>query len=336
MKQTRLFKMLASGRIRCDSCAHHCLLAEGESGRCGVIQNRDGVLFSLNYGRCAAMHADPIEKKPLFHFLAGQRAFSVAASGCNMRCLHCQNSDLSQSPVDSRRIYGHDATPQEIVRAAGEHHCSIIAYTYSEPAIFFDYAYEAAGAAREQAIKNVFVTNGFWSERGLDLMAPLMDAANVDLKFFTDQLYYDICGARLKPVLHTIRRMKELGIWVELTTLLIPGLNDSEKELTDMAEFIVDLDPGIPWHISRFHPSYRMQDRPATSVEAIISARRIGLDSGLRYVYTGNLPGEEGESTFCPVCSALLIRRFGYSIMENRLEHGKCPDCLVPVAGVWQ
>ncbi|MBN2416830.1 AmmeMemoRadiSam system radical SAM enzyme [bacterium] len=336
MKQATLFKTLASARIRCDSCAHHCVLGPGDTGRCGVMENRDGTLISLNYGRCAAVHADPIEKKPLFHFLAGQRAFSVAASGCNMHCLHCQNADLSQSPVESGQVYGHALAAGEIVRLAEEHHCNTIAYTYSEPAIFWDYARDTAVLARERSIRNIFITNGFWSERGLAAMAPYMDAANVDLKFFTDAHYRDICSARLKPVLRTIERMKRLGIWIELTTLLIPGLNDSEQELADMALFIADLDPEIPWHISRFHPSYRMNDRPPTPVEAIISARQIGLDRGLRYVYTGNLPGEEGESTFCPLCSALLIRRFGYSIMENRLEHGKCPDCLAPVAGVWE
>ena len=336
MEKATLFTTLSERRIRCDTCAHHCLLASEETGTCGVMQNRKGVLYSLNYGRCAAMHADPIEKKPFFHFSPGKRAFSVAAAGCNMSCLHCQNWELSQSPAGRGRIYGDPMSAEALVERARRAHCDIVAYTYSEPAVFLDYARAIAAKARDHALKNVFVTNGFWSEQGLEKIGPLMDGANVDLKFFTDRHYRDVCGARLKPVLKTIERMKELGIWLEVTTLVIPGLNDEEDQLRGIAEYIAGIDPDIAWHVSRFHPSFRMQDRLPTPVSSIMRAREIGFESGLRFVYTGNLPGEEGESTFCPFCGALLIRRFGYTIQENRLEQGKCPDCRSGIAGIWQ
>jgi len=252
-----------------------------------------------------------------------------------MHCQNCQNADISQVPKDQERIDGKDVPPDVLVRSALDHRCRIIAYTYTEPVVYWDYACDAAKLAHEKGIKNVFVTNGYLSEESLKEIAPFLDGANIDLKAFKDETYRTNCGAKLQPVLNTIQRMKELGIWVEVTTLLIPELNDSEEELKDIARFIHDLDPGIPWHISRFHPTYRMLDRPATSLDAIQKARQIGFETGLRYVYTGNVPGEEGESTFCYHCNARLIHRWGFDVMGNRLVEGKCPECGVEIDGVW-
>ena len=335
MKEARLYEKLEGRKVRCFTCAHGCTIAEGKRGICGVRENRDGVLYSLVYGKAIALHVDPIEKKPLFHFYPGTRSFSVATVGCNMRCLNCQNADISQMPRDGKPIQGQDVPPETVVQAALEHRCRTIAYTYTEPAVFWDYAYDTAKLVHEKGIQNIFVTNGYLSEASLEEISPYLDGANVDLKSFKETTYKEVCGARLQPVLDTIRRMKTLGIWVEVTTLLIPQLNDSEGELKEIAGFIRDVDPGIPWHISRFYPTYRMLDRPATKVDALQKARRIGLDTGLRYVYTGNVPGEEGESTFCYGCGARLIHRWGFQVMGNRLVDGKCPECGTGIDGVW-
>jgi pyruvate formate lyase activating enzyme len=335
MKEAKLYKKLDNQKVRCDTCAHHCIIAPGKRGVCGVRENRGGKLVTLVYGKAIALHVDPIEKKPLFHFLPGVPAMSVATVGCNMHCLNCQNADISQMPKDQNQIRGEEVSPEDLVRTTVRQQCQIIAYTYTEPAVFWDYAYESAKLASEKEIKNVFVTNGFLSKESLEGIAPFLDGVNIDLKAFRDATYKSVCGARLRPVLDTIQRMHELAIWIEVTTLLIPGLNDSEAELKEIAQFIHDMDPGIPWHISRFYPTYRMTDRPPTSVESIEKAREIGIETGLRYVYPGNVPGSDGESTFCHQCGTRVIHRQGYQIIENRLEEGKCPDCGAEIDGVW-
>jgi pyruvate formate lyase activating enzyme len=335
MKEARLYRKLDNLGVQCFTCAHGCTIGAGKRGICGVRENRDGVLYSLVYGKAIALHVDPIEKKPLFHFYPGTRSFSVATVGCNMRCQHCQNADISQMPRDDGRIDGKETSPELIVKTALEHRCKSISYTYTEPAIFWDYAYDTAKLAHDKGVKNVFVTNGYLSEESLKEIAPYLDAANVDLKSFKEETYRRVCGARLQPVLDTIRSMKELGIWVEVTTLLIPQLNDSEEELKDIAGFIHECDPGMPWHISRFHPTYRMTDRPPTSVESIQKACRIGIETGVRYVYSGNVPGEERESTFCYKCNARLIHRWGFDVASNRMVDGKCPECGTKMDGVW-
>ena len=335
MMEVKLYQKLEDRKVRCFTCAHRCKISEGKRGVCGVRENRDGVLYSLVYGKAIALHVDPIEKKPLFHFYPGTRSFSVATIGCNMHCLNCQNADISQMVSDRGQINGKDVSPELLVKAAVDHRCRTIAYTYTEPAVYFDYALDTARLAHEKGIKNIFVTNGYLSEESLEAISPYLDGVNVDLKSFKNETYRAICGARLQPVLDTIRRMKGSGIWVEVTTLLIPQLNDSDDELKDIARFIHDCDPGIPWHISRFHPTYRMMDRPATSLESIQKACRIGLEMGLRYVYSGNVPGEERESTFCYKCNARLIHRWGFEVASNRLVSGKCPECGVEIDGVW-
>jgi len=335
MKEVTLYEKLDDKWVQCFTCAHTCKIAPEKRGVCGVRENRDGTLYSLVYGKAIAMNVDPIEKKPLFHFYPGTRSFSIATVGCNMHCLNCQNADISQMPRDRDRIQGHDVPPEAVVKAALDQQCRTIAYTYTEPAIYWDYAYDTALLAREQGVKNIFVTNGYFSEASLEKIAPYLDGANVDLKAFKEETYRSNCGARLQPVLDSIRRMKALGIWVEVTTLLIPDLNDSDDELKDIAGFIHEVDPGIPWHISRFHPTYRMLDRPVTPVESIQKACRIGLETGLRYVYSGNVPGEERENTFCYACGALLIHRWGFQVSSNRITQGKCPECEAEQDGIW-
>ena len=335
MKEARLYQKLDDGKVQCHTCAHRCTIDKGKRGTCRVRENREGVLYSLVYGKAIAMHVDPIEKKPLFHFYPGTRSFSVATAGCNMRCLNCQNADISQLPRDRDLIGGQDVSPEVVVDAALKHRCRTVAYTYTEPAVYLDFAFDTSKLAHEKGVKNIFVTNGHFSEESLSMIAPYLDAANVDLKSFSDETYRNNCGARLQPVLDTIRGMKELGIWVEVTTLLIPDLNDSEEELRSIAKFLSELDPGIPWHVSRFHPTYRMMDRPPTPKQSIQRACQIGMEEGIRYVYSGNVPGEERESTFCYSCGARLIHRWGFEVAGNRIVNGKCPECSSKIDGVW-
>jgi pyruvate formate lyase activating enzyme len=335
MKSVRHQRPLESGRVLCFTCGHRCTISEGARGRCGVMENRNGVLVSLVYGRAVAMHVDPIEKKPFFHFLPGAEALSVATVGCNLTCLNCQNADISQMPRDTGRIEGVETPPEAIVRTAEESRIPVIAYTYTEPGIFFDYALDTALLAAEKGIRNVFVTNGFLSEESIRAAAPVLDAANVDLKAFKDDTYRNVCGGRLEPVLDAIRLLHGLGVWIEITTLVIPGLNDSDAELGAIAAFIGSVHPGIPWHVSRFYPQYRMTDRQATPVETIRRARRIGLEAGLKHVYAGNVPGDEGENTSCPECGILLVERTGFRVRSNRIREGRCPDCGGTIPGVW-
>ncbi len=327
MKEAMWYGKLSDGRVRCDLCNHRCVIADGERGTCGVRENRDGTLYSLVYGKTIATHVDPIEKKPLFNFYPGTRSFSIATVGCNFRCTHCQNADISQMPTDRGRIMGEDAPPERIVRMAEANDCQSIAYTYTEPTIYMEYAYDTAKIASERGIKNVFVTNGYMTEEALRAMQPYLDAANVDLKGFTEEHYREVCGARLKPVLDTLKLMKELGIWIEVTTLIIPTVNDSVEELKQIAEFIMSLGAETPWHVSRFHPTYKMINLPSTSVHSVIKARQIGLEAGLRYVYTGNAPGDDGENTYCYNCGKVLIPRYGYQLGEIHIKDSKCEYC---------
>lgn len=334
MKEAMLFRRLEGQKIRCDLCAHRCVLEVGKRGICGVRVNEGGTLYSLVYGKAVATHVDPIEKKPLFHFQPGSTSFSIATVGCNFRCAHCQNADISILPADHGHIVGQDLMPQEIVAAAEKSSCRSIAYTYTEPTIFFEYAHDTARLASEKGIKNLFVTNGYMTGEALRAIQPCLDAANVDLKSFSDDHYRQVCGARLQPVLDSLQLMKSLGIWLEVTTLVIPTLNDSEEELRQIAEFIFSLGPETPWHISQFYPTYQMTQLPPTPVESIRRGREIGLEVGLRYVYTGNVPGDEGESTFCYNCGQRLIHRYGYSILENRLQETRCDRCGAVIDGV--
>lgn len=331
-----LYEPFKEKSVRCNLCRHRCIVKDGERGICGVRENHDGVLNTLVYGRVIASHIDPIEKKPLFHVMPGSLSFSVATVGCNFKCRFCQNADIAQMPADQGgNIRGSRVKPEDVVQAALNGSCKSIAYTYTEPTIYFEFAFDTAKMAAQKGLKNVFVTNGYMSSEALNMISPYLDGANVDLKAFRDDFYKSYCGARIEPVKETLQEMKALGIMVEITTLLIPGLNDSTGELTELAEFICkELGPETPWHISRFHPTYRMTDRPPTPVDTIISACDIGIKSGLRYVYVGNVPGESGESTYCYNCGDLLIQRWGFSIQKNAVESGLCPHCGVEIDGI--
>jgi len=336
MKEAYLYAKQSGAKVRCFLCSHRCLIADGKRGVCCVRENREGNLYSLVYERLISANVDPIEKKPFFHFLPGSKAFSVAAPGCNFRCLHCQNHEISQLPRDREIIMGEKVSTEEICSLALKHNCASISYTYTEPTIFFEYAYDTARIARTKGLKNNFVTNGYMTAEALDMISPYLDGANVDLKSFSEGFYKKVCGAKLKPVLESITRMHALGIWVEVTTLIIPTLNDAGGELREVARFLLSVSPAIPWHVSAFYPTYRMMDKPRTSPEIIRRAREIGLEEGLRYVYTGNIPGAEGENTSCYHCQKVLIRRYGYQIAENSITEGKCPHCGTSIEGVWQ
>jgi pyruvate formate lyase activating enzyme len=335
MKQAMFQESREAKKVQCSLCSHRCLINPGKRGICGVRENRDGVLYTLVYDKVIARHVDPIEKKPLFHFLPGTMSFSIATPGCNFHCLHCQNADISQLPRDrDGMIAGEAILPRDIIDAALATGCASISYTYTEPTIFFELAYDTARLAADAGIKNVFVSNGYITPEALKEIKPYLHAANIDLKGYTDDFYKKVCGARIQPVLDSIRLYRELGIWIEITTLVIPGHNDSDDDLKGIANFIKSVGEDIPWHVSRFHPTYKLTDQPVTPLETLKRASRIGFDAGLRYVYEGNIPGE-GEDTLCWSCRKTLIKRIGFSVRESLIKDGKCKFCGVPIAGVW-
>jgi pyruvate formate lyase activating enzyme len=326
----------ANGAAVCTLCPHLCHIGEGLYGVCGVRRNRGGKIETLIYGLTAAMNVDPIEKKPLFHFLPASKSLSIATVGCNFKCSFCQNYDLSQvSKGKNREIFGRAVTPGEVVALAKKSGSETIAFTYSEPTIFYEYAFDCAKLAAEEGIRGVFVSNGFICEEPLRAIRPYVHGYNVDLKSFNPVYYQKVVGARIEPVLESIKLIKELGFWLEVTTLVVPTQNDSDEELTQIAEFIASVGTDIPWHVSAFHPDYKMNDLPRTSVASLRRAREIGAAAGLQYVYSGNIPGDDGESTYCPGCKTRLIHRIGFRVLANQLRDGKCPDCGQAIAGVW-
>jgi pyruvate formate lyase activating enzyme len=335
MKQAMFQEMREGNKVECSLCCHRCIISPGKRGICAVRENRDGTLYSLVYDKVIAQNIDPIEKKPLFHFLPGSQSYSIATPGCNFRCRHCQNADISQLPRDHGGVVlGEEVPPSAIVAAALKTRCKSISYTYTEPTIYFELAYDTARLAVEAGLKNVFVTNGYITPEALKVMHPYLHAANIDLKGFTDDFYKNVCGARLQPVLDAIRLYKEFGIWIEITTLIIPGHNDSDEELKGIARFIRSVGDDIPWHVTRFHPTYKLTDQPRTPLATLKRAQHIGLEAGLRYVYEGNIPGE-GEDTVCWSCKKTLVKRIGFSVEENRVKEGKCSYCSAAVDGVW-
>lgn len=333
IKEAMLYEKL-DGQVRCNLCAHRCTIKPDRRGICGVREYRDGVLYTLVYGTLIAENVDPIEKKPLFHVYPASKSYSIATVGCNFRCDFCQNHDISQMPHSTRMIAGEDFLPAEIVARAKKSGSKTISYTYTEPTIYFELAYDTTKIAVENGLKNVFVTNGYMTVETVEMIAPYLAAANVDLKSFSDEFYKKHCGARLNPVLESLRKMKEKGIWVEITTLLIPGLNDSDRELKEIAGFIAGLDIETPWHISRFHPQYKLTDVPVTPVASLHRAVQIGKEAGLKYVYSGNVPGDAGENTYCFNCGNLLIERYGFRIVSMNLKGNQCSKCNTPLQGI--
>lgn len=338
MHEALLYEKLPNKSVHCFLCAHRCLILPDKRGICSVRENRNGILYTLVYGKAIAAHVDPIEKKPLFHFLPGTKSFSIATAGCNFRCEFCQNweiSQISKPRTDSVRgkepggqIIGQDLPPEEVVKQAIETGCQSIAYTYTEPTIFFEYAYDTAKLAKKKGLANIFVTNGYQTAETIQKMKGVIDAANVDLKSFSDDFYRKVCGARLKPVLESIENLFRAGIHLEITTLLVPGRNDTEKEITQISKFISNLSSEIPWHISRFHPDYRMKNDPSTPLKTLEQAYKIGSSAGLNYVYLGNILTETGENTYCPKCQTLNVQRVGYQTQILAIDaKGYCSNC---------
>jgi len=337
MKEALFYEKSEENKVLCRLCHHHCLISNGRRGLCGVRENRDGVLYSMVYGKVVAEHTDPIEKKPLFHFQPGTTSYSISTVGCNFRCEHCQNYEISQYPqTHGADITGQDRCPAAIVTSARKAGCRSISYTYVEPTIFYEFAYDCAVSARQRGLSNVFVSNGYMGHEVARALSGVLDAINIDIKAFTEKFYRQVCKARLAPVLENVRLLHELGVWVEITTLIIPGWNDSPDELRDIARFIKGVDPAIPWHVTAFHPTYKMLDRLPTPAPLLLQARDIGHAEGLRFVYCGNIAGAGGENTVCPACCKTLIKRVGYRIADNLLTGGRCPSCRETIQGIWQ
>ncbi|RZN34828.1 MAG: AmmeMemoRadiSam system radical SAM enzyme [Methanophagales archaeon ANME-1-THS] len=311
-------------RVQCAICAHQCSIAENSYGVCRTRQNRDGKLYTLIYSSVSSAHADPIEKKPLYHFFPGSFVFSLGTISCNFRCKHCQNWSISTARVGEFHMI--ELSPEEAVRRARALRCDGIAWTYNEPTIWFEYTYDSAKLAKQAGLYTVYVTNGYISEVALNELAPFLDAANVDVKSFSDSFYQNVSGARLQPVLETCERMQEKQIHLELTYLIIPGYNDDAEEIKKFADWVVGLNNSIPVHFSRFYPMHRMLDVPPTSLETLEKVHDIAKEAGVEYVYLGNVPGHEYEHTFCPDCGTVLIERTGYQV-RTRISKPACPAC---------
>ncbi|OGY42397.1 MAG: AmmeMemoRadiSam system radical SAM enzyme [Candidatus Buchananbacteria bacterium RBG_13_36_9] len=340
MKLAQFWVKKTKNNIQCQLCNHYCLISEGKTGICAVRKNIKGKLYSLVYGKVIAANIDPIEKKPLFHFQPGSLSYSIATVGCNFRCVHCQNADISQyaeKKFEADFIPGRETKPEEIIDQAKAAGCQSIAYTYTEPTIYAEFALDCMKLAKKVGLRNIWVSNGYTAKEAWPKILPYLDAINVDLKFFNNKTYLKICGAKLQPVLDNLKLLKKSAkggtasggkkVWTEVTTLIIPGLNDSDKELLQIAQFIKkELGAETPWHISRFFPQYKLRDQNPTEEDSIYKAVSIGKEAGLKYVYGGNIVSDSLENTYCPSCNQLVIKRFGYQI--ERLDNvGRCPKC---------
>ncbi len=336
-KEAVLWEPAEEKKVKCYLCNFHCVIGEGKMGRCRVRKNIEGELYSMNYHKVCSAAVDPIEKKPLFHFLPGSRSFSIACPGCNFQCEFCQNWQISQIETDVS-ITGSDYSPELIVEAAVDNKCKSIAYTYTEPTIFMELAADCGQLAKERGLKNVFVSNGYMTKEAVDFAKGWLDGINIDLKSFDDEYYKKLCKARLEPVLETIKYIAEnTGIWMEITTLIVPGQNDSDDELERIANFVSNLRDGdVPWHISRFYPNYKMDGISATAEDRMLKAYRYGKDLRIKHVYLGNIYSDIGQNTFCPRCDAKVIDRTGYSVDKNKLNDGQCAQCGQEISGFFK
>ncbi|MCX5716258.1 MAG: AmmeMemoRadiSam system radical SAM enzyme [Candidatus Omnitrophica bacterium] len=335
MKEALLYVKKEEKKVLCGLCSHRCLIAGGKFGYCGVRQNKDGILYTHSYGNLVAANVDPIEKKPIFHMLPGSASYSIAAAGCNFRCDFCQNWEISQKDEAGAGRDPLYVPPAKTVSEAGRSGARSISYTYTEPTIYFEYSLDTGRLAKKEGLYNIYVTNGFMTKECLDALKGVLDAANVDLKSFSSEYYKKVCKGRLEPVLESIEYMRKLGIWVEVTTLIVPTLNDTEDELKKIAVFLAGIGKEIPWHISRFYPQYKIGNLPPTPLGTLKMAQAIGKAAGLYYVYLGNVPGE-GENTHCYNCNELLIERTGYFVKTNKITEGKCPKCKSKIHGIWE
>jgi pyruvate formate lyase activating enzyme len=334
-----LSKELDNSKVLCEACSHSCVLSDSEYGICGVRKVQDGELKLLVYGLVSALNVDPIEKKPMFHFLPNTKIFSIGTVGCNLSCNFCQNHEISQYPKENNHeVVGHKYSPENIIDLAIQNGCKSIAYTYNEPIVFFEYTYDIAKLAHQNGLKNIYVTSGYETHKAIDLLKPYIDGMNIDIKSFNNDFYKEICGAKLKPVLDTVKYAYKKGIWIEITTLLIEGQNDSDEEIRAIAKFLADIDESIPWHISAFHPMYKMLNTPRTTSSTLHRAYNIAKEVGLNYVYIGNVDDVDYESSYCPECKKRVINRRGNvgQFITNFLNSdGICPNCKYKLQGIW-
>ncbi len=319
--------------VQCELCPNGCVLEPGQRSRCRARTNRGGTLYSLVYGKPCAVHVDPIEKKPFFHFLPGTKAFSIATAGCVLSCKFCQNWQISQARPEDTDTY--DLPPAQVVSNALAYQCRSVTYTYTEPTVFYEYMYDTAIIAKNRGVKNTMHSCGYINEKPLRILSKYLDAADIDLKGFTEDFYARICGGSLKPVLHALTILREEKVWLEITNLVIPTLNDDVKKIVEMSSWIVrNLGADVPIHFSRFFPNYKLNNLPPTPLETLESARKAAMDAGMKFVYLGNIR-HEGESTSCPNCKKVIIERIGYFVKQNHLANGRCGFCSTAIPGVW-
>jgi len=333
-REASWYKKIEDGKVECELCPQACTVADMERGMCGVRENRGGTYYTLVHSRACAVHVDPIEKKPFFHVMPGEKAFSYSTAGCNVECKFCQNWELSQFRPEQVQAY--DLPPKTLVKVAKQNGARLTAATYGEPVVFWEYVRDVAVAANASGLKPTVVSNGFIQEKALREVLPLLSAIKVDLKSFRETFYREQVRGKLEPVLKSLQIIREVGVWLEIVVLLVPTLNDSVAELRDLSTWVKnELGPDVPVHFTRFHPTYRLTDLPPTPVATLERAWEIGRGAGLNYVYLGNVPGHPGENTVCPGCGEILIRRVGFQIIKNRLDNGSCPDCQRSIPGVW-
>ena len=335
VREARFYEKLEHKKIRCKLCPRECVIDDHERGYCGVRENRDGTYYTLVYARPCTYHVDPIEKKPLFHFLPGTMAFSIATAGCNLNCKFCQNWEISQ--VTPEQVDSYYLPPEKIAEMARDYNSASIAYTYSEPTIFYEYMYDTAVAGRQKGVKSVVITAGFMEKDPVKELCKVVDAIKVDLKAFRQKYYTDIVHGELKPVLETMQTIVEQGTWLEIVYLVVPTLNDGEKEIRDLAQFVKEfLGAEVPIHFTRFYPQYLLKNLPPTPVSTLERCKAIADAEGLKYVYIGNVPGHPAENTYCPACARLLIARTGFLVRQMNIVNGKCPGCGTEIPGIWQ
>jgi pyruvate formate lyase activating enzyme len=336
LKEASYYRQLENGMVQCELCPNRCLLAEGQRGLCKVRQNIAGKLYSLVYGKPVSIHVDPIEKKPLYHFLPGAKAYSLATAGCNLECKYCQNWDIAQRfPEDLESV---PMSPEEVVNQALQSGAQVIAFTYNEPVVWYEYMLDIAKLAQEKGLKTVMVSSGYINQEPLENLLPYLDAIKIDLKSFNDEVYAQLIRGKLEPILQAITTAYQSGTWLELVHLVVPGYTDDLEEIKQMCIWIKEnVGTEVPVHFSKFTPKYKLMDLSPTPEESVEKARQVCLDVGLKYVYTGNIPDEAGSTTYCPDNNEPVIKRFGFFVQENFLNsEGKASGCLTPIPGVWE
>ncbi|MEN8121790.1 MAG: AmmeMemoRadiSam system radical SAM enzyme [Bacteroidota bacterium] len=334
-KREALYYIKTPRGLRCKICPNECDIKPGETGDCRTRISKGGKLYATAYGNPCAIHVDPIEKKPLYHFLPTSKTYSIATAGCNLACLNCQNWTISQKKPSETKNY--DLMPGEVIKQAKKYKCKSIAYTYSEPIVFYEYVLDSAKIAQANGIKNVFVSAGYINEKPLREISKYIDAANIDLKSFSDDIYAKLNAGKLEPILKTLKILKEENVWLEITNLVIPSWTDDLGMITKMCKWLKNNGfENSPLHFSRFHPMYKLTQLPSTPVSTLEKAREIALNEGLNHVYVGNVPGSKSQNTYCPSCGKIVIERKGYRIMTNKIHSGKCSNCNYKIAGVWE